>query len=110
MMWILLLATSISHAYGEENCPKKSTSFAFCVQASLMDHTYEAQDRAELSQFVYQDCSQEMKAYTDCDGIDKSAFANEFIQHQVEFFKKDRIKMIGRAPKIDSGEPNSSVD
>jgi len=92
MRWIfaaILIFVLAKAAYGEDMCPKKSTAFAFCIQGSMMDHTYQAKDRTELEQLVSQDCTNEMKEYADCDGIDKTAFATEFIRHQVEFFKKD---------------------
>jgi hypothetical protein len=49
-----------------------------------------------------------MKAYSDCDGIDKSAYVNEFIQRQAEFFKKDHPKSIARRQHDESDTQDSS--
>ncbi len=106
-VFVLFFALAYA-AYGEDHCPKKSVDFAFCVNAALADHTFESKDRAELEEFIRKDCANEMKSYADCDGIDKSAYVNEFIQHQAEFFKKDHPKSIVRGPKDESDAQDST--
>jgi hypothetical protein len=111
--WILIAILFFALAkatYGDDNCPKKSTSLGFCVQAELMDHAFKAKDAQELKDIIRQDCATEMKEFADCDGIDKSAYVNDFVNKQAEYFKKDRPKAVAHLKTMDSDEEQSTTN
>jgi hypothetical protein len=108
--WILVAILFIAlakAAYGDDACPKKAASFGFCVQAELMDHAFLAKDREELESTIRTNCKAAMKEYTDCDGIDKTVYVNEFVSRQVEFFKKDHPKAFAHLKQTDSDREDS---
>jgi|GEM_PF-5688224 len=107
---VVLFLALAKAAYAEDTCAKKSVSFAFCINASYMDHVPGVKTEAELEQAIRSECAAEMAAYKDCDQIDKSAFVNEFIQKKVESFKKDAPKAVAKLHQTEQLEQDSSIN
>lgn len=110
-VFIVLLFLALAKAtYAEESCAKKSVNFAFCVNASYLDHVSNSQTKSELEKSIRNDCAQETAAYSDCDQIDKTAFVNEFIQKKVESFKKDAPKAVAKLHQAEPDSPDTLIN